>query len=56
MCVMNTNTEPKTIDLNRFMERIKGFQTAVDVAAGVEFRLEKNLQLMPVSNLVLELK
>ncbi len=56
MCIMNTNAEPKTIDLNRFMERIKGFQTAVDVAAGAEFRLEKNLQLMPVSNLVLELK
>lgn len=56
MCVMNTNGEAKTIDLNRFAERIKEFEKALDVAAGVEFRLEKNLQLMPVSNLVLELK
>lgn len=56
MCVMNTNAEPKTIDLSRFAERIKGFSSAVDVAAGVEFKLEKELQLMPVSNLVLELK
>ncbi|TWI85720.1 glycosidase [Lacibacter cauensis] len=56
MCVMNTNAEPKTIDLTRFTERIKGFSSAVDVAAGVEFKLEKELQLMPVSNLVLELK
>ncbi len=56
MCVMNTNAEPKTIDLTRFAERIKGFSSAVDVAAGVEFKLEKELQLMPVSNLVLELK
>lgn len=56
MCVMNTNAEPKTIDLTRFAERIKGFSSAVDVAAGVEFKLEKQLQLMPVSNLVLELK
>lgn len=56
LCVMNTNAEPKTIDLTRFAERIKGFSSAVDVAAGVEFKLEKQLQLMPVSNLVLELK
>jgi glycosidase len=56
MCIMNTNAEPKTIDLTRFAERIKGFQTGYDVAAGAAFRLEKNLQLMPVSNLVLELR
>lgn len=56
MCVMNTNAEPKTIDLTRFAERIKGFRSAVDIAATVEFKLEKELQLMPVSNLVLELK
>jgi hypothetical protein len=35
---------------------MKGFSSAVDVAAGIEFKLEKQLQLMPVSNLVLELK
>jgi glycosidase len=56
MCIMNTNAEPKIIDLTRFAERLKGFQTANDVAAGVQFRLEKNLQLIPVSNLILELK
>ena len=56
MCVMNTNAEPRTIDLSRFAERINGFRSAIDVAAGVEFKLEKQLQLMPVSNLVLELK
>ncbi|RXK61890.1 alpha-amylase [Lacibacter luteus] len=56
MCVMNTNAEPKTIDLSRFAERMNGYRSAVDVAAGIEFKLEKELQLMPVSNLVLELK
>jgi glycosidase len=56
MCVMNTNAEPRAIDLSRFAERMNGFRSAIDVAAGVEFKLEKQLQLMPVSNLVLELK
>ncbi len=56
MCVMNTNAEPKTIELSRFTERMKGFTKALDVSAGQVFQLENKLTLMPTSNLVLELR
>ena len=56
MCMMNTNDKPMTIDLSRFAERLKGFQLAYDVAAGQQFQLEKTITLMPMYNLVLELK
>jgi neopullulanase len=56
MCIMNTNAEPKTIDLSRFAERMNGFTSAFDVAAGQVFQLEKTMTLMPTSNLVLELR
>jgi neopullulanase len=56
MCLMNTNKEPKTIDMTRFAERTNGFTAALDVAAGQVFQLEKTITLLPVSNLVLELK
>ncbi len=56
MCIMNTNDKPMTIDLARFAERLKGFQLAYDVAAGQQFQLEKTMTLMPMYNLVLELK
>jgi glycosidase len=56
MCLMNTSKEPKTIDLARFNERMKDYTTALDVAAGQVFQLEKTITLMPVSNLVLELR
>jgi neopullulanase len=56
MCLMNTNTEPKTIELSRFAERMKGFTSALDVAAGQVFQLEKTITLIPYTNLVLELR
>jgi neopullulanase len=56
MCLMNTNKEPKTIDMTRFAERTNGFTAALDVAAGQTFQLEKTITLMPVSTLVLELR
>ncbi|MBK8089718.1 MAG: cyclomaltodextrinase C-terminal domain-containing protein [Chitinophagaceae bacterium] len=56
MCILNTNDKPMTIDLARFTERLKGFQLAYDVAAGQQFQLEKTMTLMPMYNLVLELK
>ena len=56
MCIMNTNDKPMTIDLARFEERLKGFRMAYDVAAGQQFQLEKTMTLMPMYNLVLELK
>lgn len=56
MCIMNTNDKPMTIDLARFAERLKGLQLAYDVAAGQQFQLEKTMTLMPMYNLVLELK
>ncbi len=56
MCVMNTNDKPMTIDLSRFSEMIKGHKSAYDVAAGQVFQLEKTLTLMPMYNLVMELK
>lgn len=56
MCIMNTNDKPMKIDLSRFAERMKGFTSAIDIAAGQQFQLEKTIELMPMSNLVLELK
>lgn len=56
MCIMNTNDKPMKIDLSRFAERTKGFTSAIDIAAGQQFQLEKTIELMPMSNLVLELK
>jgi neopullulanase len=56
MCIMNTNKESKTIDLARFNERMKDYRAALDVAVGQVFQLEKTITLMPVSNLVLELR
>lgn len=56
MCIMNTNDKAVTIDLSRFAERMKGFQVAHDIAAGQQFQLQKTMTLMPMYNLVLELK
>jgi glycosidase len=56
MCIMNTNDKPMTIDLARFNERTKGFNSAFDIAAGQQFQLESTMTLMPMSNLILELK
>jgi glycosidase len=56
MCIMNTNDKPSTIDINRFEERLNGFQRAYDVEAATTFMLQKSLTLMPHSTLVLELK
>lgn len=56
MCMMNTNDKPMTIDLARFNERTKGFNSALDIAAGQQFQLESTMTLMPLSNLILELK
>lgn len=56
MCVMNTNDVAKTIDLSRFSERIINFTKAYDVATGVEFKLDKELTIGPMYNLVMELR
>jgi len=56
MCVMNQNTDPKTIDLSRFSERIKDFTKAFDVATGVTFNLEPKLTLGGKYVLVMELR
>lgn len=56
MCIMNTNNNMKSISLERFQERIKGFRSAYDVAEGKIFELGNQLQLQPMTTLVLELK
>jgi glycosidase len=56
MCLMNTNSEAKKLDLSRFAGRIKGFSKANDVAAGTELVLQQEMTLAPYSNLVLELR
>jgi hypothetical protein len=35
---------------------MKGYTSALDVAAGQVFQLQKTITLLPVSNLVLELR
>jgi glycosidase len=56
MCVMNQNTNPATIDMSRFSERIKDFTKAFDVATGVTFNLEPKLTLGGKYVLVMELR
>lgn len=56
MCIMNTNNDVKTISLERFQERTKGFRSAYDVAEGKLFELGNQLQLKPMTTQVLELR
>ena len=56
MCVMNTNDQASTIDLSRFMERIKDFTKANDVATGATFNLEPTLTVGAKYLLVMDLR
>lgn len=56
MCVLNTNTDSKKINMDRFKERIKDFTKTYDVATGVTFNLEPDLSIGGKYLLVMELK
>ncbi|ULQ57579.1 glycoside hydrolase family 13 protein [Flavihumibacter rivuli] len=56
MCVLNQNTADKTIDPQRFVERVKGFRKGKDIVTDTEYDLGTKMQLRPMSLLVLELK
>jgi glycosidase len=56
MCVMNTNSQPSTIDMARFAEKMKGFTKAYDAATGTTFTLEPKLTIGEKYLLVMELK
>ncbi|MBO9620172.1 MAG: glycoside hydrolase family 13 protein [Niabella sp.] len=56
LCAMNTNKKPATIALNRFAERLNGFQKAQDVVTGQMIVLQDSLTLLPMSDRVLELR
>lgn len=55
LCAMNTNKMPAAIALNRFAERLNGFQSARDVVTGQVTPLKDSLTLAPMSDRVLEL-
>jgi hypothetical protein len=56
MCIMNPGEQKKTIQLDRFAERIKDFTKGYDVATGTTIDLGKSLTIGEKSMLVLELK
>lgn len=56
MCVMNTKNESATIDVSRFIERIKDFKKAYNVATGVTFELQPGLTVGGKYLLVMELR
>lgn len=56
MVVMNQTDDLKTIDMERFKERLQGFTKAYDISDGEEFALEKKLSIGGRYALVLELR
>jgi glycosidase len=56
MCVMNTNEESKTIQMDRFAELVKDKTKAFDVATGTVFPLQSTLSLGGKYLLVMELR
>ena len=55
MVVLNKNSDPSTLELARFAERLDGFKRARDVITGRILPLEHELTLPPRTPLVLEL-
>ncbi len=55
MCIMNTQSEAKTIEGSRFLERTAGFSRGVDIPTGTTVPITGSITLRPLSMLVLEL-
>lgn len=55
MCIMNTQSEAKTIEGSRFLERTAGFSRGVDIPTGTTIPITGSITLRPLSMLVLEL-
>jgi neopullulanase len=45
MCVMNTSSEKRNVDMSRFSERFKGFTQAQDVLSGASFNLNGQAEI-----------
>ena len=55
MVILNKNAGDTELDLTRFNERLKGYQTGLDVISGKTVQLDRTLRLPARSVLVLEL-
>lgn len=56
MCIMNTNTQPSTVPLARFAERLNNFTSGVDIPSGAHISLGKSLVVAGTTMLVLNLE
>lgn len=56
MVVLNTSPEERTLDLQRFAERLRGFRTGRNVLSGQTVPLDKTLTVSAFTPLVLELE
>lgn len=56
MVVLNKNTAPYKLELDRFSEILEGSSSAVDVLSGKNFLLNKSIELSPKTPLILEIK
>ena len=56
MCVMNTGSEEKTINTQRFKERVKNHTKAYNIVTGVTFDISKEIKIGPNYLLIMELK
>jgi glycosidase len=56
MCILNANNEQKTVNTARFAERMKGFQSAMNVATGEKITNITQMDVPRFTNLVLELQ
>lgn len=56
MCAMNTNEKPMTLALDRFKEKLAGYNSGRDVVTKESLILKDSLVLQPMSNRVLELQ
>jgi glycosidase len=56
MVILNKNTGPHSLDMTRFAESMGNSKSGTDVLSGVEYNLNRPLELPPRAPLILELK
>jgi glycosidase len=56
MVVLNANTDTKRLNLLKFKENIGDNTRGIDALQGVEFTMEENLEIAPMTSLILELR
>jgi glycosidase len=55
MVVLNNNPNDMTLDLERFEERIEGFDRGKDILSGEKFKMAESIELNPKSARIIEL-